>query len=135
MDLKNEMKDYSLYNANIDQKTRFLIDCNAVGCGWVQLSRTKASVKSSNCQINVEGNFRDLRGLDHAHNAPVRILSFDIECISSDGFPKANNEKDMVITIGCCMQEGLHGPQEHVVLQLNDCAPLHNGHVRCFDDE
>ena len=83
----------------------------------------------------MQASFNNIKGVDILGNSPIRILSFDIECISKEGFPKAQNIEDKVITIGVTTQSEPSGQQQHVVLQLNDAAPLQTAHWQCFFDE
>lgn len=69
---------------------------------WVEAPATKYKLvhgnhKQSNCQIEAEINFRDLIAHkpegEWAKMAPLRILSFDIECAGRKGiFPEANHD-------------------------------------------
>lgn len=37
------IKSFRLFNSDIDSKTRFLVDCGGVGCGWFRLSRLQTA--------------------------------------------------------------------------------------------
>jgi DNA polymerase delta subunit 1 len=67
--------------------------------------------------------------------APIRILSFDIECCADKGkFPTPNC--DSVIQIGNVVK--IHGEDSvfaRVVFTLNSCAPIVNTQVNQFETE
>ncbi|CAG8952705.1 hypothetical protein HYFRA_00008949 [Hymenoscyphus fraxineus] len=86
---------------------RFMIDCDIAGMSWVEAPAKAYTLvpnfeRQSNCQIEAEISYRDL--ISHkpvgewAKMAPLRILSFDIECAGRKGiFPEPN--MDPVIQI------------------------------------
>ncbi|TAQ88751.1 hypothetical protein B7494_g2929 [Chlorociboria aeruginascens] len=86
---------------------RFMIDCKMAGMSWVEATTKSYKLiprheRQSNCQIEAEVNYRDLIAHkpegEWAKMAPLRILSFDIECAGRKGvFPEAN--QDPVIQI------------------------------------
>ncbi|CCU75143.1 DNA polymerase delta catalytic subunit [Blumeria hordei DH14] len=92
---------------NIQYVLRFMIDCKISGMSWVEAPAMSYKLvpfneRQSNCQIEAEISYRDL--ISHkpvgewAKMAPLRILSFDIECAGRKGiFPEAN--QDPVIQI------------------------------------
>ena len=67
--------------------------------------------------------------------APVRILSFDIECAGRKGiFPEP--EKDPVIQIAnMVVRQGEKDPFIRNVLTLDSCASIVGSHVMSFDRE
>ena len=77
-----------------------MVDCHIVGCNWIELPAGKYRMKSPNdpdkerqpksrCQIEVDVSWEDL--ISHAADgqwlrfAPLRVLSFDIECAGRRG--------------------------------------------------
>ncbi|ORY71699.1 DNA polymerase family B [Pseudomassariella vexata] len=86
---------------------RFMVDCKMPGMSWVecpakQYRLLRDADKQSNCQIEAEIPYTHLvchepKG-EWSKMAPLRILSFDIECAGRKGiFPEAN--QDPVIQI------------------------------------
>lgn len=78
---------------------RFMIDHNIVGMGWVKILAGKYSIRAENkkisrCQIELEVSCNNILGMktegEWSQIAPLRILSFDIECSAEVGFPNAN---------------------------------------------
>ncbi|TWU73840.1 DNA-directed DNA polymerase delta [Metarhizium rileyi] len=92
---------------NIQYVLRFMVDCKVQGMSWVEAPATTYKIvpdnlRQSNCQIEAEIPYLDLVAHkpegEWAKMAPLRILSFDIECAGRKGiFPEAN--KDPVIQI------------------------------------
>ncbi|KAI1005980.1 DNA polymerase delta catalytic subunit [Podosphaera aphanis] len=86
---------------------RFMIDCKILGMSWVEVPAKSYKMipqrqRQSNCQIEAVVSYRHL--IAHkpegvwAKMAPLRILSFDIECAGRKGvFPEPN--QDPVIQI------------------------------------
>ncbi|RDA93478.1 hypothetical protein CP533_2641 [Ophiocordyceps camponoti-saundersi (nom. inval.)] len=87
---------------NIQYVLRFMVDCQIQGMSWVEAPATKYKLipeqyKQSNCQIEAEVCYLDLIAHkpdgEWAKMAPLRILSFDIECAGRKGiFPEANHD-------------------------------------------
>ncbi|TPX11063.1 uncharacterized protein E0L32_007924 [Thyridium curvatum] len=85
---------------NIQYVVRFMVDCGISGMSWVEAPKSTytvlpASKRQSTCQIEAKVHYRDL--IAHAPVgewsivAPLRILSFDIECAGRKGiFPEAD---------------------------------------------
>ena len=83
---------------SIQYVLRFMIDTGVTGMSWVGVPAQKYHVlpqheRQSNCQIEAYCHYRDL--IAHGHDgewakmAPLRILSFDIECAGRKGiFPR-----------------------------------------------
>lgn len=79
------------------QSYRFMVDCDVVGCNWIELPAGKWYKREFNsnprttslCQIEVDISYENL--ISHAPEgewskvAPFRILSFDIECAGRAG--------------------------------------------------
>lgn len=92
---------------NIQYLLRFMVDCKIFGMSWVEAPASKYQLiperdRQSNCQIEAECSYLDLIAHkptgEWSKMAPLRILSFDIECAGRKGiFPEAN--QDPVIQI------------------------------------
>lgn len=92
---------------NLQYVLRFMVDCKIPGMSWVECPAKHYKLLSererqSNCQIEAEIHHQYL--ISHepkgewSKMAPLRILSFDIECAGRKGiFPEAN--QDPVIQI------------------------------------
>ena len=66
--------------------------------------------------------------------APLRVMSFDIECAAPKGFPNAKD--DPIIQIACIVKEH-NNPHEivRVVFTYLECENIPGAHVKWFNDE
>ncbi|KIH62069.1 b, exonuclease domain protein, DNA polymerase family [Ancylostoma duodenale] len=123
----------TLYEANIDAEVKFMAHSGIVGCGWVEIPAGKGVIhhskaQSSRCQLEVEVKLGDLIVHDPegewAAVAPIRTLSFDIECMGRRGiFPDAN--EDPVIQIANMVKvEGESEPFIRNCFVLGTCSPV-----------
>ncbi|KAL8284175.1 hypothetical protein RQP46_004924 [Phenoliferia psychrophenolica] len=132
------------FESNIAYTLRFMIDHHIVGMNWIELPAGKYTLRTpreklSNCQYEVDIDHKDL--VSHApegqwsHVAPLRILSFDIECAGRKGiFPEA--DKDPVIQIASMVtRQGESKPFVRNVFTLNTCAHIVGSHVVEFKKE
>ncbi|KAK2158176.1 hypothetical protein LSH36_175g04050 [Paralvinella palmiformis] len=145
---------FAPFESNVDFETRFMVDCDVVGCNWIQIPagkyklRHKAAsssqdpsvlVTKSRCQIEVDIAFDGIISHhpegDWANIAPLRILSFDIECAGRKGiFPEP--EKDPVIQIAnMVIRQGEKDPFIRNVFTLNKCASIVGAEVLSFHQE
>jgi DNA polymerase delta subunit 1 len=129
---------------NIQYVLRFMIDTGVTGMSWVQVKAGNyhmipAFERQSNCQIEAYCNYHDLVALGHdgdwAKMAPLRILSFDIECAGRKGiFPEANI--DPVIQIANVVTKyGDSKPFIRNVFVLGDCSPIVNTQIYEHDGD
>jgi len=111
---------------------------------WVEVPHSKYHIipqrdRQSNCQIEAYVNYRDL--IAHSNDgewakmAPLRILSFDIECAGRKGvFPEAN--QDPVIQIANVVTRyGEEKPFVRNVFVLDTCSLIVNTQIFEFDAE
>lgn len=140
---------------------RFMIDCNVcagcratyvqfadrkqiAGMSWVEVPPTKYHLipnrdRHSNCQIEAYVHYRDI--ISHpadgewAKMAPLRILSFDIECAGRKGvFPEAN--QDPVIQIANVVTRyGEEKPFVRNVFCMDTCSLIVNTQIFEFEAE
>ncbi|TFY53620.1 hypothetical protein EVJ58_g9353 [Rhodofomes roseus] len=132
------------FESNIQFTLRFMIDAKVLGMNWIEVPAgsyklTPESKKKSHCQIEL--SVRWDRFISHPAEgqwskiAPLRILSFDIECAGRKGiFPEAN--VDPVIQIASMVtRQGESKPFIRNVFTLNSCAHIVGSQVLSFDDE
>ncbi|MBN3311988.1 DPOD1 polymerase, partial [Atractosteus spatula] len=147
-------QSYSAYEANIDFEIRFMVDADVVGCNWIELPAGKYRLRDeqqpgdskphcpsqvSLCQYEVDVGWTDL--ISHPAEgewqriAPLRVLSFDIECAGRKGiFPEP--EKDPVIQIASMvLRQGEKDPFIRNVFTLKSCASIVGSQVLCFEQE
>lgn len=118
---------------NINYVLRAMIDCKITGMSWISLPAGKytqvpESKKQSRCQLELKIDYKDI--IAHAAEgewqkiAPLRILSFDIECAGRKGvFPEA--EIDPVIQIANTVNVyGESVPFIRNVFTLGTCSPI-----------
>lgn len=129
---------------NIQYLLRFMIDTNISGMSWVEAKASKYRLvpeweKQSNCQIEATVDYRDL--ISHPPNgewakmAPLRVLSFDIECAGRKGiFPEPDH--DPVIQIANVVTRyGESKPFVRNVFSLDTCSLIVNTQILEFDKE
>ncbi|GJN91710.1 hypothetical protein Rhopal_004733-T1 [Rhodotorula paludigena] len=130
------------FESNIAYTLRFMIDHHIVGMNWLELKPGCWQHRRdpvSNCQYEIECDHKDL--ISHAAEgdwsgiAPLRILSFDIECAGRKGiFPEP--DKDPVIQIANMVtRQGESKPFIRNVFTLNTCAHIVGSEVLEFDRE
>uniref|UniRef100_A0A674E9B3 DNA polymerase n=1 Tax=Salmo trutta TaxID=8032 RepID=A0A674E9B3_SALTR len=148
------IQSFSSYEANIDFEIRFMVDSDVVGCCWIELPKGKYRVreerkvgetdahypgKVSLCQYEVDVGWTQLISHpaegEYQRIAPLRVLSFDIECAGRKGiFPEA--EKDPVIQIASMVQrQGEKEPFIRTVFTLQSCCSIVGSQVLCFTKE
>ncbi|KAH8082305.1 DNA polymerase family B-domain-containing protein [Filobasidium floriforme] len=132
------------YESNIAYTLRFMIDTKIVGMNWIELPAGKYTVRSgskkvSSCQLEADCSYDKLISHspegDGADIAPLRILSFDIECAGRKGiFPEANI--DPVIQIANMVtRQGESKPFIRNVFTLNTCAHIVGSQVLEYHNE
>ncbi|KAK3815059.1 MAG: delta DNA polymerase [Benniella sp.] len=133
---------YKTFESNIAYLLRFMIDCKVTGANWIELPAGTYRMRNdsnSNAQINVETSYDKL--ISHQPEgewskiAPLRIMSFDIECAGRKGiFPDA--KIDPVIQIASVITiQGETKPCIRNVMVLNTCAHIVGAHTMSFDTE
>ncbi|KAF2269740.1 hypothetical protein CC78DRAFT_508310 [Lojkania enalia] len=129
---------------NIQYVLRFMIDTHISGMSWVEAPAGKYRMinprdRQSNCQIEAQIHFGDLIAHpadgEWAKMAPLRILSFDIECAGRKGvFPEAN--VDPVIQIANVVTRfGEEKPFVRNVFCMDTCSPIAATELLCFKKE
>uniref|UniRef100_A0A3B3XNA2 DNA polymerase n=1 Tax=Poecilia mexicana TaxID=48701 RepID=A0A3B3XNA2_9TELE len=140
------IQSYQAYEANIDFEIRFMVDSDVVGCCWIELPKGKYRVREeksstdvSLCQYEVDVGWTDF--ISHPAEgewqkiAPLRVLSFDIECAGRKGiFPEP--DRDPVIQIASMVQrQGETEPFIRTVFTLQSCASIVGSQILCFTQE
>ncbi|KAI4240393.1 MAG: hypothetical protein LQ352_007643, partial [Teloschistes flavicans] len=123
---------------------RFMVDTGVTGMSWVSVPNSKYHMiqhrdRQSNCQIEAYVHYRDLiahpNDGEWAKMAPLRIMSFDIECAGRKGiFPEAN--QDPVIQIASVVTRyGEPKPFVRNVFCLDTCSLIVNTQIFEFASE
>ena len=129
---------------SIQYVLRFMIDTKISGMSWVSVDPAKyhmipARDRHSHCQIEAYCHYRDIVAHpidgDWAKMAPLRILSFDIECAGRKGvFPEAN--VDPVIQIANVVTRyGEEKPFVRNVFCMDTCSLIVNTQIFEFGAE
>jgi|Deesub1362A_J573_1020465.scaffolds.fasta_scaffold00146_16 DNA polymerase I len=138
--LREHLKDVEgiveTYETDILFRYRFMIDNDLRGMDWVE-------VEPQDDVQNIAREFTDgirgrvlvskrVRRLADHKNAPLKFMSFDIECLPSDG-AMPSPEKSPIIMIGMCFDPPMNGNSKLILLSKK--ASLGEGHVVECDDE
>ena len=96
-----ELNGCKVYESNIDPVLRFMHVSGISSTGWVDPGLCEPDLETT-CDVNLWApNWRFINPLKRDDIAPLRIMSFDIECFSSTGaFPDPRNPHDLVFQIG-----------------------------------
>jgi DNA polymerase delta subunit 1 len=106
-----ELRGCRVYEGNIDPVLRFMHCSGIKSTGWIDPGICEPDMEST-CEVNLWApNWRFITPVARDDFAPLKIMSFDIECYSSTGgFPDAKRREDVVFQIG--MTTGAFGSQE-----------------------
>ena len=142
-------KQYLCFEANVPYELRFMIDRGITGCNWCEAPAGEyalrpAARKVTTAQAEIDIVYDSL--VSHAPDgtwqriAPLRILSFDIECKGRKGhFPEAENKEtggDPVIQIANVVTEQGRGTSTvRNVFTLGTCSPIVGAAVHSFETE
>jgi len=120
----SELSGCKMYESNIDPVLRFMHVSGCTSTGWVDPGLCEPDAEST-CQVNLWApNWRFITPLARDDFAPLRIMSFDIECYSSTGaFPNPKNPHDVIFQIGMTTKEfGKEGFLDRKCLCLKQTA-------------
>ena len=129
-----ELAGCKMYESNIDPVLRFMHVSGCTSTGWIEPGLCEPDAEST-CEVNLWApNWRLITPLPRDDFAPLRIMSFDIECYSSTGaFPDPKNPHDVVFQIGMTTKEfGKDGFLDRKCLCLKQTA---GPDVECFETE
>lgn len=141
---------YQVFEANIPFALRYMIDIGQMGCCWVTIP--KGRYVRWACAEKDRATYADIEVLCHdtdvvAHStddpkwtghAPVRSMTFDIECDGRDGrFPRPDiYDGDPVICISCHVSEEVPEQEKQLVGRIlfswGLCAETGVSHMLCY---
>ncbi|TPX31708.1 DNA-directed DNA polymerase [Synchytrium microbalum] len=137
-----DFKVGAVFESNLAYTLRFMIDQAVLGANWIELpagTYTIRDKKSCHCQLEVDILFDKF--ISHApegdwsHVAPLRILSFDIECAGRKGhFPEPSEDPVIQIANMVSLQGGSR-PFIRNVFTLKKCAKIVGSQVLSFESE
>ncbi len=114
----------AVYETDILFKNRFLIDQALGGMGWVEapIPEWTSGQNSSHAAPAPIVNVQTLHPVQHEANAPLRFMSFDIECLPDHGaMPKA--EVSPVVLISMAFEPEYQGQKDLVLVGKNIECP------------
>lgn len=130
--------------SNLDFVLRFMIDIDLGGSQWFKIRddyhKTLVPLNETRCNLEYAVHYTGIEALSmddvYSKIAPLRILSFDIECAGRKGhFPEP--DKDPVIQIGNA--SWIYGTKEteikKAIFTLKGCAPIEGATVSSHDRE
>ena len=129
-----ELNGSRVYESNIDSVLRFMHCTGIRSTGWVDPGPCEPDTETT-CDVALwSPNWKHVRPIDRDAFAPLRIMSFDIECYSSTGaFPDAKTPSDVVFQIGMTTRDfGREGWVDRKCLCLKETA---GPDVECFGTE
>eukprot|EP00736_Rhodelphis_marinus_P000075 Rmarinus@m.29088 len=135
---------YETFESSVDFVLRFMIDNNLYGASWVTTPAGKYKLRNPsqmNSTLQYELDIECSNLICHLPQAewldvaPLRILSFDIECAGRKGvFP--DPKMDPVIQIASYVTIfGKSVPCVRCVFTLNTCSPIVGAQVLSFQNE
>jgi DNA polymerase delta subunit 1 len=126
------------YESNLEPFLKFGHIQNIQFCGWVKINKMKYTIsdREANTQLVVDADWTHVKNYDSNEIAPIRIASFDLECISATNeFPKPENAEDHIIQIGTSVLEYSTNETWKVMFSLNECDPIDNVEVVSVQNE
>lgn len=129
-----ELAGCKVYEANIDPVLRFMHVSGCSSTGWIDPGLVEPDMETT-CGTNLwSPNWKLIRPVARDEIAPLRIMSFDIECYSRTGaFPDPRNPHDVVFQIGMTTREfGNEGFIDRTCLCLKHTS---GNDVKSFDTE
>lgn len=129
-----ELAGCSVYESNIDPVLRFMHVSGCTSTGWIDPGLCEPDSETT-CDVNLWApNWRFITPLARDDIAPLRIMSFDIECYSNTGaFPDPRNPHDVVFQIGMTTRAfGSNNWIDRKCLCLKETA---GSNVECFKTE
>jgi len=96
-----ELSGCTVHETNIDPVLRFMHVTGIASTGWLE-SGTCEMDPETTCDLNLwQAKWQNFRPVARDDIAPLKVMSFDIECYSITGaFPNPNNPADVVFQIG-----------------------------------
>lgn len=134
-----------LYESNIEPFLRFMHIRNLEAVGWVKIKANKykihtddaQDIKSTLQEINIRCDWNEANRYDSDMLMPYTIMSFDIECDSTDGtFPQAYRDGDKIIQIGSvfCRFGEDECYYKHIIT-LGTCNPIPDVEIESYATE
>lgn len=121
------------YETNVQSVLRFTHIKNIKMTGWITIKAGNFTIvgdddEISRSQISIVAKWNDVNPYDCDQIAPFLILSYDLECYSSRGYPKfpeADIKGDFISQIGCALWRfGPDTPKKQIVFTCIKSDPV-----------
>jgi DNA polymerase I len=101
------------YEADILFKYRFMCDSGISGMGWIKVEGSETATNTVNTKLKIKAD--KIHPLKKDGDAPLRTLSFDIECVSEKTDDVPNPSRDPVVMISLVFSEPFRGKDGMVI--------------------
>lgn len=130
---------FKIFEKNIEPHLRFLHFAKLRSCGWVKFntSNGQSISEESYTDYAYKIHYKHLINVESTDVAPLKILGYDIECVSGDtGFPQPTRHTDKIIQIGLTLyQNGSFECKQAYILTLKKIQKIKNVNVECYKNE
>jgi len=134
-DIRDDIKKIDgveeVYEADILFKYRFLIDYDIWGFSWIEVRGNY--VKTTLGKVDYEIEAEKIRTIEENGNAPLKILSFDIECIPRDLMSLPDPSRDPIVIISLAFYPPFMGNETKVLVAKY--IKRANSDIECFESE
>lgn len=134
-DIRDDIKKMDgveeVYEADILFKYRFLIDYDIWGFSWIEVRGNY--VKTTLGKVDYEIEAEKIRTIEENGNAPLKILSFDIECIPRDLMGLPDPSRDPIVIISLAFYPPFMGNETKVLVAKY--IKRANSDIECFESE
>jgi DNA polymerase delta subunit 1 len=117
-----QFEDYT-FESNIPFALRFMIDRSVSGMSWLMIRNYSVRAPylcETTCSFELECSVGDVSPLEESTIAPLRILSFDIECSAEFGMPQPN-EHPIIQIANICVTQNSQEPLVRIIFVLGSC--------------
>ena len=133
--------DFELFEADIKPKMRFMADKKIVGCGFVNCQHyhnVQENMRISDCSYELRAHYSYIEADNSSvSNFPMRLLAFDIECMSTNvnEFPTPDKCPVIQISVHSKVLFTSDAKEDKIVFCLKETSDITNGKVRWYDTE
>ena len=135
--ISREKIKFRVYESNIDPILRCMHIRNILPCGWISIDKYHKIPNNKNVDISIETTWTNLKHVENNELAPIKIMSYDIECTSEDGsFPQPYRDNDKIIQIGNTFNIlGSKDCYYKNIITLKSCDDIEDVDVEYYDTE
>ncbi len=134
-DIRDEIKKIDdveeIYEADILFKYRFMIDYDIWGFSWIEVKGNY--VKTTLGKVDYEIEAEEIKLVKENGNAPLKIMSFDIECVPKDLMSLPDPSRDPIVIISLAFYPAFMGSETKVL--VGKYIKKANKDIECFDTE